>query len=73
MGKSFEEIVTGGVMDLFSSGPEKPKAQPKAAPPVTMQDKNVREAAQNQSRRMAASSRAKSKVVKEYGSTVGVG
>ena len=64
-----KKILTTGVMDLFKT--DKPKAQPKAAPPVTMQDKNVRQASQQQARRLAASSRQKSKVVKSPGSTLG--
>jgi len=67
VGGWFDEGGYAGVMTKA----EKPKAAPAAAPPVTMQDANVGQAAKNKSRQLAAASRSKSKIIAQPGSTLG--
>jgi len=75
MGDSFDNIVEvltfGAASELMKSGQEDPKPAPVQAPPVTMQDTNVREAASRKSRQLAAASRSRSRQVSEPGSTLG--
>lgn len=50
---------------------DKPKDAPKAPPPVSSEDPNVKQAANMKKRQMAAASRASARKVTQYGSTLG--